>query len=271
MIPNSPHFALPELPILHSTQVFGQTIKYYDHGQGEALLLVHGLGAEADVWAYCLETLSQTHRVIAPDLLGFGRSSKPLINYRIATFVEMLDRFLQALAVPRVSIIGNSMGGWIAAWFAIQFPERVNKLVLNDAIGIVAGSIEAPIDFRPSSLQNMRAILECVFFDRSLATDGLVELAYELHLERNDGPTIASMLETIRLKLDALDDELDRLKAPTLLVWGDCDRVSPLSVAKNYQRLIAGAKLEVISQCGHIPALEKPQELVERIARFLAE
>ncbi|MFZ0705564.1 MAG: alpha/beta fold hydrolase [Candidatus Korobacteraceae bacterium] len=271
VIPNSTHFALPALPPLRSIQVFGQTIKYYDHGQGEPLLLIHGLGAEADVWAYCLEPLSQSHRVIAPDLLGFGRSSKPLINYRVATFVELLDRFLQALAVPRLSLVGNSMGGWIAASFAIQFPERVNKLVLNDAIGIVAGSVEIPIDLQPSSLQNMREVMEFMFCDKSFVSDGLVEMAYELHLERNDGPTIASVLENIRLKVDRLDEQLDRLKVPTLLIWGDCDRISPLSVAENYQRLIAGSKLEVIAQCGHIPPLEKPQELVGRIARFLAE
>jgi pimeloyl-ACP methyl ester carboxylesterase len=271
LISTAAHLAWPKLPPLRSIQVFGQTIKYYDHGQGEPLLLVHGLGAEADVWAYCLEPLSQSHRVIAPDLLGFGRSGKPLINYRVATFVEVLDRFLQALALPRVSLVGNSMGGWIAATFAIQFPERVNKLVLNDAIGVVAGSVEAAIDFRPSSLQNMRTILEYMFCDRSLATDGLVEAAYEFHLERNDGPTIASVLENIRLKLDRLDDQLSCIKAPTLLIWGDCDRISPLSVAENYQRLIAGAKLEVIPQCGHIPPLEKPQELVELIVGFLGE
>ncbi len=270
MIPNSAQFALPELPPLHSVQVFGQTIQYYDQGQGEPLLLIHGLGAEADVWAYCLEPLGQAHRVIAPDLLGFGRSSKPLINYRIATFVEMLDRFLQALGVQRCSVVGNSMGGWIAASFALRFPERVNKLVLNDAIGIVAGSVELPVDLRPSTLQNMREVLEFMFCDKSLATDELVELAYALHLERNDGPTIASVLENIHLRLERLDDELHRLNAPTLLIWGDCDRVSPLSVAENYHRLIAGSKLEVIPHCGHIPALEKPQELVERITKFLA-
>ena len=270
VIPNSTHFALPQLPPLHSIQVFGQTIKYYDHGQGEPLLLVHGLGAEADVWAYCLEPLSQTHRVIAPDLLGFGRSSKPLINYRLATFVEMLDRFLQALSIPRLSFVGNSMGGWIAASFAIRFPERVSKLVLNDAIGIVAGSVEIPIDLRPSTLQNMREVMEFIFCDKALATDGLVELAYESHLERNDGPTIASVLENIRLKVDRLDEQLNRLKVPTLLIWGSCDRISPLSVAENYQKFIPGAKLEVIPQCGHIPPLEKPQELVELMVKFLA-
>jgi pimeloyl-ACP methyl ester carboxylesterase len=271
VISTSPHLAFSKLPALRSIQVFGQTIKYYDHGQGEPLVLVHGLGAEADVWAYCLEPLSQKYRVIAPDLLGFGRSNKPLINYRVPTFVGMLDRFLQALAVPRASLAGNSMGGWIAAWFAIDFPERVNKLVLNDAIGLVAGSVEIPIDLRPSSLRSMREVLEFMFYDKHLVTEGLVESAHEFHLERNDGPSIASVLENIRLKLDRLDDDLVRLKTPTLLIWGDSDRVSPLSVAENYHRLIAGAKLEIIPQCGHIPPLEKPQELVRHILEFLKD
>ena len=264
------HFELPKLPALRSVQVFGQTIKYYDVGDGPPLLLVHGLGAEADVWAYCLEPLSQSHRVIALDLLGFGRSSKPLINYRVETFVEVLDRFLHTLGIAQISLVGNSMGGWISACFALRFPERVTRLVLNDAVGIAAGAVEIPVDLRPTSLQNMREILEFMFYDKSLATDGLVEVAYEFHLERNDGPTISVMLEATYRKVGFLDDQLASLKVPTLLIWGDTDRVSPLSIAENFQRLIPGAKLEVIPQCGHIAPLEKPQELVGHILRFLA-
>jgi pimeloyl-ACP methyl ester carboxylesterase len=252
-------------------QVFGQTIRYYDHGRGEPLLLVYGLGTDADVWACCLEPLSRAHRVIAPDLLGFGRSSKPLINYRLATFVEVVDRCLRVLALPRVSIVGKSMGAWISASFALRFPARVNRLILNDAIGIVAGAVQVPIDLRPSSLQNMRDILEFMFYDRALVTDELVQMSYQLHLERNDGPTIAAMWEAIQQQIDFLDDQLHALKTPTLLLWGDTDRVSPLSVAKEFRRRIKGSRLEVVPKCGHIPALEKPQEFVRGVLDFLAE
>lgn len=265
------HLELPKLPALRSIQVFCQTIKYYDTGEGPALLLVHGLGAEADVWAYCLEPLAASHRVIALDLLGFGRSSKPLINYRVETFVEVLDRFLHTLGIPQVAIVGNSMGGWISACFALRFPERVSKLVLNDAIGIAAGAVQIPVDLRPSSLQNMRKVLEFMFYDKSLATDGLVDAAYEFHLERNDGPTISAMLDAIQRKLGFIDRELASLKTPTLLLWGETDRVSPLPVAQNFRRLIPDAKLEIIPQCGHIAPLEKPQELVKHILSFLGE
>jgi pimeloyl-ACP methyl ester carboxylesterase len=237
------HLELPRLPALLSIQVFGQTIKYYDIGDGPPLLLVHGLGAEADVWAYCLEPLSQNYRVIALDLLGFGRSSKPLIKYRVETFVEVLDRFLHTLGVAQLSIVGNSMGGWISACFALRFPERVNKLVLNDAVGIAAGAVQIPIDLRPTSLQNMRKVLEFMFYDKRLASDGLADAAYEFHLERNDGPTISAMLDATQQKLGFIDRELAGLKAPTLLVWGDTDRVSPLTVAQNFKRLIPNARL----------------------------
>jgi len=264
------HLELPKLPALRSIQVFGQTIKYYDIGSGPPLLLVHGLGADADVWAYCLEPLCQNYRVIALDLLGFGRSGKPLLNYRVETFVEVLDRFLHSVGVPQASLVGNSMGGWICASFALRFPERVNKLVLNDAIGIAAGAVEVPVDLRPTSLRNMRDVLEFMFYDKNLVTDGFVEMAYEFHLERNDAPAISAMLDAIHHKLGALDDQLAKLKTPTLLVWGDSDRVSPLSVAKSYERLIPGAKLEILAQCGHIAPLEKPGDLVAKIVSFLA-
>ncbi len=264
-------WGFPELPALRSSEIFGQTIRYYDHGEGPPLILIHGLGADADVWAYCLGPLSRSHRVIAPDLLGFGRSSKPLIRYHVWTFVEVLDRLLHDLNLGQVSIVGNSMGGWIAAWFAIRFPERVQRLVLNDAIGIAAGAVDPPVDFRPSSLQSTREVMQFVMGDADLVTDDMIQATYELHLERNDGPTIASIMEAIDARSDSLDDHLGRIIAPTLLLWGDLDRVSPSPVAENFRRMIKGAKLEVIPQCGHIPALEKPQELVRQVLQFLAE
>jgi len=233
-------------------------------------VLLHGLGADADVWAFCLEGLSQAHRVIAPDLLGFGRSDKPLMTYRIRTFVEVLERFFVALGLDRASLLGNSLGGWIAASFVVTFPDRVHKLILNDSIGILAGAVEPPIDFRPSSLQNMREVLQFIFCDRSLATDELVELAYTQHLARNDGPTIIGLLETIHEEAEYLDNRLGGLTVPTLLVWGDSDNVSPLSVAQNFKLLIPQSVLETIPQCGHIPSLEKPGDLVQRVLQFLA-
>src|SRR4051794_19068075 len=133
-------FVLPTLPPLREAKVFGRKICYYDVGEGPALVLVHGLGGDADQWAFCLAALTASHRVIALDLLGFGRSDKPPIDYRIAGFVEVLDRFLSSLGIARASLLGHSLGGWIVATFALSFPDRVHQLILSDAAGIDEGS-----------------------------------------------------------------------------------------------------------------------------------
>ncbi len=124
----TPQFALPPLPELRSVKVFGRNIRYYDFGSGQALVLIHGIGGDADDWAFCLHALSASHRVIALDLLGFGRSDKPLIDYSIAGFVELLERFLRTLDIKRATLIGGSLGGWIAAAFALQFADVVDRL-----------------------------------------------------------------------------------------------------------------------------------------------
>ncbi len=188
--------ALPPLPELRSTTVFGRKICYYDIGSGPTLVLVHGLGGDADQWAFCFQALSASHRVVALELLGFGRSDKPNITYRIAGFVEVLEGFLQALAIERASLLGHSLGGWIVAAFALQFPDRVHRLILNDACGIDSGAIKPPVDLNISTRAHMRVMLDSMFYDKSLVTNELVDLAYCLHLERNDGPTIRSVLET---------------------------------------------------------------------------
>jgi len=265
----APQFSLPPLPELRATTVFGQKICYYDIGSGPVLVLVHGLGGDADQWAYCFEALSASYRVIALELLGFGRSDKPPINYRIAGFVEVLERFLQALGIERASLLGHSLGGWIVATFALKFPYAVDKLILNDAAGIDSGAIKPGVDLRVSTHAHMRAVLECMFYNKSMVTSELVDLAYSLHLQRGDGSTIRSVLETIFLPDEKLDHIIDGLKAPTLILWGEQDALTPLAMAQNFQQLIGGARLEVIPECGHFAALEKPEELAQRVLAFL--
>ncbi|MGA3053446.1 MAG: alpha/beta fold hydrolase [Candidatus Korobacteraceae bacterium] len=262
-------FVLPPLPKLQNTTVFGRKICYYDIGSGPVLVLVHGLGGDADQWAYCFEALSATHRVVALDLLGFGRSDKPNITYRIAGFVEVLEGFLKALGIGRASFLGHSLGGWIVAAFALQFSDKVDSLVLNDAAGIASGAIKPPVDLNISTRAHMREMLESMFYNKTLVTDDLVDLAYSLHLERGDGSTIRSVLETFSSPDEKLDHNISGLRAPTLVLWGEQDALTPLSLARNFQRLITGARLEIIPECGHCPALEKPAEFTRRVLEFL--
>lgn len=259
----------PPLPELRSTKIFGQTVKYHDVGSGPPLLLIHGIGGDADEWAFCFQPLSQAHRVIALDLLGFGRSDKPLIDYTIAGFVEVVEQFLRSLKIERAAVLGESLGGWIASALALKSPERVDKLILVDAAGVWGDIAGLPIDVRVSTRAHLRDVFRLLFYDKRLATDLLIDVAYELHLERGDGYTIDSVLRTQQDGRERLDNVIGQLRVPTLIVWGEQDEMIPLSVGRNLHRLIAGSKLEVIPQCGHLPALERPAEFVRCVLNFL--
>ena len=270
MTTDQPH-PLPNLPELRTAHFFGRDLRYYDIGSGPPLLLIHGIGGDADEWAFCFGALAATHRVVALDLLGFGRSDKPAIEYGIAVFVEVLDHFLRALNIPRASLIGSSLGGWIAAAFALRFPQRVDKLVLVSTAGVWAGPTDLPFDLHVSTHAHMRYVMERVFYNKSLATNEIVDLAYRQHLERGDGYTIDRLLHNLRDGRERLDDSIGRLTMPVLVIWGEQDELIPVENARRIHELVPGSKLEIIPQCGHLPALERPEEFVRLVTDFLRQ
>jgi len=115
--------------------VYGAKIHYVETGNGAPLILIHGLADNVEIWDSVIPPLSAKLRVIAFDQIGFGQSDKPLLNYRVSTFVDFLDGFMKELKIERASLVGNSLGGWIATAFALAHPERVDRLVLCDAAG----------------------------------------------------------------------------------------------------------------------------------------
>src|SRR5215212_234393 len=113
--------------------VFGQKIRYVEAGSGPVVVLLHGLGGNSTNWAFNTPALAQKFRVVVPDQVGFGGSDKPLINYRIGTYVDFLDKLLAELKVERATLVGNSMGGWVASLYALRYPAKVERLVLVDS------------------------------------------------------------------------------------------------------------------------------------------
>lgn len=260
---------LPPLPELRTTSYFGRNIRYYDIGSGPPLVLFHGIGGDADEWVFCFDALSASHRVIALDLLGFGRSDKPSISYCIEVFVEVMEPFLHKLDVARPTLIGASLGGWIAAAYALKSPKAVDNLVLVDAAGVWGDTKELPVDLHVSTRRHMREIMEMIFYDKRLATDELIDLAYKQHLERGDGYTIHRVLQNLRDGREFLDDKIAALTVPRLIIWGEEDELIPIATGRLMQRLIPGSRLEVIPQCGHLPAFEKPIEFIDHVLNFL--
>jgi pimeloyl-ACP methyl ester carboxylesterase len=118
--------------------VYGARIHYVEAGSGAPLILIHGLADDATIWDAVIPALSVRFRVIALDQIGFGRSDNPLLNYRVSTFVDFLDGSMIELKIERASLIGSSLGGWIAAAYALAHPERIERLVLSDVAGYAA-------------------------------------------------------------------------------------------------------------------------------------
>ena len=116
--------------------VRGHKIAYYEAGKGSPVILIHGLGADSRHWAANIDPLSQNFRVIAIDMIGYGQSDKPVIRYTAANFADYLRGFMQALKIPKSSLVGNSLGGWVSLDLAIRHPQMVDKLVLVDSAGL---------------------------------------------------------------------------------------------------------------------------------------
>ena len=248
------------------TTVYGQSIHYVEAGQGPAVILLHGLGGTKEHWDATFPVLASKYRVYAIDQLGFGRSDKPLIEYTIATWVDFLQGFMQSQNIPRATVVGNSMGGWIALDFAATHPEMVDKLVLVDASGL-AGRI--PVDIlAPSSIAAWKTLLASVFYDKKIVTDDAARQAFTDRLRNNDGYTIERALAGFA-RPQFEDERLKSIHAPTLVVWGRNDGLVPVEDANKFGRGIPGARVVVIEQCGHVPQIEKPEEFNRALLDFL--
>lgn len=259
------------MPAEQTAVVFGQSIHYHEAGQGPAVILLHGLGANAGIWAANIGALSAHYHVIAPDQIGFGHSDKPLIDYRIATFVDFLYGFMQSQKIAKATLVGNSLGGWIALDFARQHPEMVEKLVLVDAAGLSFESAPPTVNLNPASIDDTKKVLGVVFYNQAMVTDLAAAVVFARHLKDNDGYTIRRVIDGFAGSNQLEDTKLSSVRVPTLVLWGANDALLPLSMGERFHAGISGSKLIAIKECGHIPELEKPEEFNRALLDFLGQ
>src|SRR5438874_1650383 len=252
--------------------VFGQTIHYFDIGSGPVVVLLHGLGSRKDDWLPVLEPMAQKYRLLVPDQIGFGKSDKPLLDYSVQTYVDFLNEFLRQLKVEKASLVGESLGGWIAGLYVAEIVEGghlipMDKLVLVDAAGLKQ---DAPIpNLNPSSLATMRGVMEAVFYDTSWLNEEALRKIFTDQLAVHDGYTVRSFLGNPMIATERLDDRIGKLKTPTLVMWGKQDKLLPMALGERYAAGIAGAKLVSFDKCGHVPPIEKTDEFVAAVTAFL--
>jgi pimeloyl-ACP methyl ester carboxylesterase len=259
-----------------SVMIFGAKIRYLEAGDAAkpTVILLHGLGANAESWQFNIAPLAASYHVIAPDQVGFGKSDKPLIKYRLGTYVDFLDKFMAELKIEKAALVGNSMGGWVAAMTAIKYPNRVEKIVLADAAGILPSSainFDDIYQLNNSTRDEVRANLKRIFANPLFANnESLVDQFMTARVTTGDGYTINSLIESIKRKEDFLDTRLGEIKKPTLIIWGKQDGLLPLADGEKFNKGIAGSKLVVFDPCGHVPQVEKAADFNKEVLSFLA-
>lgn len=263
-------------PIEKTAVVFGAKIRYLEAGDAAkpTVILLHGLGAQAESWQFNIAPLAANFHVIAPDQIGFGKSDKPLLKYRVGTYVDFLDEFMAELKIEKAHLVGNSMGGWVAALFAVKYPNKVEKIVLADAAGIAPQIVDLDriYQLNNSTRDEIRANLKLIFATPALQNnEALVDQFMTQRVVTNDGYTINSLIESIKRREDFLDARLGEIKKPTLIIWGKQDGLLPLADGEKFNKGIAGSEFVVFENCGHVPQFEKAADFNKKVLEFLGK
>jgi 2-hydroxy-6-oxonona-2,4-dienedioate hydrolase len=261
------------------TNVNGYTIRYLDYGlpdgktNSKVLILLHGLGASAERWSRVIPTLSRYYRVIIPDIIGFGYSDKPAVEYTMDFFIDIFFKvFLDNLGISKASIIGSSFGGHVATEFAIRFNGMVEKLVLVSPAGMMKTSTPTLDRYIMAALYPVYEHVYEAFSEMAYDSDEAVneEIVMDfVNRMRLTNAKYAFMSTVLGIRYaPKLKGRLSSIIAPTLLVWGDNDKMIPLQYAREYEE-IPKSKIIVIKNCGHTPYVEKPITFNKIILRFL--
>jgi pimeloyl-ACP methyl ester carboxylesterase len=270
----------------YSERIFlheGIPVAYFDTGgAGEPIVFVHGLGCNLTHFEHIAPPLVEKgYRTLGLDLPGFGISGKPHRAYTIRFLSSAIVRLLDHLGLPTANLCGHSLGGLVCADVALAWPQYVSRLVLMSS----AGLFRVPLPFQWLARTIMRPGLLAQFLERNATrlvdrlfaeSNERTERFKEQSLSRPGEEYVRDLGRVVAaLKWDLtsyhLDDHVKRLSMPTLVIWGEKDRLLPLGAVPSWSRRLPQGQLEVIEQCGHMPMIERPAEVVARLLRFLAE
>lgn len=245
----------------HSTSeiaVADRSIKVMRGGTGEPLVLL--AGASGASWLPFMDKLAQSYEVIAPEHPGFGGSERPDWLDTIHDLAYFYLDVLAALKLERVHLVGHGLGGWIAAELAVRSTARLASLTLAGAAGLHVAGVSQVDPFLGSEEERLRAS----FFEAKVAEEILAQpkRPEDEDIALQNRATLARLTWQPRNHDPHLAKWLHRIDVPTLLIWGDHDRLFPQEVARAYQRAIPGAKLLIVPDCGHLSYIEKPDAFV---------
>jgi 4,5:9,10-diseco-3-hydroxy-5,9,17-trioxoandrosta-1(10),2-diene-4-oate hydrolase len=269
--------------------VDGQPVNTIELGDGPPLVFVHGLSGSWPNWLEQLPVLADEHRVLALDLPGFGHSPMPAGEISIAGYARLLDGLLGTLGIDAAAVVGNSMGGFVGAELAISFPERVERLVLVSAAGLSTHNDPRTVRAMPAVRRLSRVLTMSAAWLASKsdsvarrprlrdATMNLVvrhpsRLPAALAAEQLRGAGTPGFMQALQALIGYdVRDRLPQIACPTLIVWGEDDRLITVHDADVFEELIPNARKVVFEDTGHMAMLERPAAFNELLKAFLSE
>lgn len=252
------------------------------------VLLLHGIGDEADTWHSLLPLICTTHRAVAPDLPGFGRSDKPRVRYTTPFFTAVVDELLEVLSLPRVTLVGHSNGAVIAQSFALDHPQRVERLVLVGGamlsketslnLGLLLFLLPGVGEWMYTRLRkdpqaayetlrpyyhNLDALAQA---DRDFLFQRVNERVWSDGQRRGFLSTLRGLAAWLPAQQKSLPARLQGWQVPTALVWGEEDRLNPPANAQALHELLPSSHLVIVPRAGHNVQQEQPAQVAAAIA-----
>jgi 2-hydroxy-6-oxo-octa-2,4-dienoate hydrolase len=259
----------------------GVKTNYLEAGDGPPVILVHGSGPGVTAyanWGGVLPVLAERFRVIAPDMVGFGFTDRPSdAQYNVQTWADQVLAVMDALDMPKASLVGNSFGSAIAMRLATQHPERVDRLVLMGSMGVdfpISEGLDRVWGYTPS-IENMRAVLDVFAYNRELITDDLAGVRYRASVQPGFQESYGAMFPAPRQRwVEAMrtpEDEIRKLPHRTLILHGREDQVIPVATSLRLIQLIDRADLHVFGRCGHWVQIERVADFTRLVRDFLSD
>lgn len=243
-------------------------VNYIDEGEGDAVLLLHGWGSNITLFDGIIKTLSPNHRVIAPDMPGFGKTPEPPAAWSVDDYVDFVMKFIDSLQLKQFSVLVHSFGGRVLFKMNARenLPYKIQKVVLIDSAGIM-----------PKKTWRQKASLRCYKAARRIMSTRVLHFLYpdaveEMRKKRgsadynNATPTMRATL--VKVVNEDLEPLISKINCPALLIWGDADTATPIEDARQMERLIRDSGLVVCERAGHYSFLEQPEKVHAALRAF---
>jgi 2-hydroxy-6-oxonona-2,4-dienedioate hydrolase len=239
--------------------------KYIEEGEGEPLMLLHGLFGALSNFMDLIEYFKKRNKVIVPMLPLFDLD---LLHTSVGGLEKHVQKFIELKGYQNIHLLGNSLGGHVALVHALKHSDHIKSLILTGSSGLFENGMGDTYPKR-GDYEYIKKKTEVTFYDPATATKELVDEVYEIVNQR------VKVIKIIALAKSAirnnLGDELKEIKTPTLLIWGNNDTITPPFVGKEFHKLIPNSELHFIDLCGHAPMMERPNEFNEILNGFLTK